>query len=266
MTDEKKAHGFTPLPPKIRESTSYDSVEDKGFDIEYRAPKGKTSKFYHKNPSHKRTDSNMERRPEFIVPSSPRRFRETDAERARREADQDAADAFNAATRNADLAYQERKRRLEVEELRRDFERAYIDERDVRLDAVREAEEAKARADELAHQLAKEKRDKKYLERKAEILAREKRVAEEQARITRAQTVLRPVDLHQDPRPNISRDPGGDAIRRAQEDARRREQHSRDDDLLYGHQREQRRGHGHGRRGSKIIFEDDVGRRGHRRE
>lgn len=264
MPEETKADGFTPLPPKIKKSTSHDSHEDPGFDVEDRAPKGKAVKPYHKNHAHKRTDSKMDREPEFIeAPPSPRRFRdsfyETDAERARRKAERDAADAFNAAT-------QERKRRLKVEVLGRDFERAYIDERDVRLDAVREAQVAKARADALATQLAKEKRDKIYLERKAEVLAREKRVAEDQERLTRAQIVPRPVDLHQEPRPNISRDPGGDAIRRAQEDARRRGQHSRDDDLLYGRQREQQRGQGHGRRGSKIIFEDDVGRRGHRRE
>jgi hypothetical protein len=264
MTEETKADGFTPLPPIIKKSTSYDSHEDRGYDIEERVPKGKSTKSYHKKSSHKRTDSKLDREPEFIeTPSSPHRFRdpilETDAERARRKAERDAADAFNAAT-------QERKRRLEVEVLGRDFERAYIDERDVRLDAMREAQEAKARADALATQLAKEKRDTKYFERKAELLAREKRVVEEQERITRTQTVQRPVDLHQDPRPIISRDPGGDAIRRAQEDARRREQHSRDDDLLHGHQREQRRGQGHGRQRSKIIFEDDVGRRGHRRE
>ena len=265
MTDQDKAEGFTPLPPKIRNSPSYDSDEDRGFDIEDRAPKGKSSKSYKNKSNHKRTDSKMSHEPEFIeVPSSPRRFRETEAERARRKAERDAADAFNVATQNADAAFEERKRRLEVESLGRKFERAYIDERDVRLDAVREAQEAKARADELAKQLHKEKREKRYLEREAEVLAREKRVAEEQERITRTRTVLRPVDLHQEPRPNITRDPGGDAIRRAQEDARRREQNNRDDDLLYGHQREQRRGHG--RRGSKIIFEDDLGRRGHRRE
>jgi hypothetical protein len=265
MTDQDKAEGFTPLPPIIRKSPSYDSDEDRGFDIEDRAPKGKASKSYKKKTNHKRTDSKMSHEPEFIeVPSSPRRFRETEAERARRRAERDAADAFNVATQNADAAFEERKRRLEVESLGRKFERAYIGERDVRLDAVREAQEAKARADELAKQLHKEKREKRYLEREAEVLAREKRVAEEQERITRTRTVLRPVDLHHEPRPNITRDPGGDAIRRAQEDARRREQNHRDDDLLFGHQREQRRGHG--RRWSKIIFEDDLGRRGHRRE
>lgn len=262
----------------IRKSSSYDSDDDRGFDIEDRAPSRKTSKSYRKKPNHKRKDSKLEREPEIIeVPSSPRRLRESDAERARRkQAERDAADAIYVATQHADVAYQERKRREEVEDLGRTFERAYIDERDVRLDAVRKAKEAQARADDLTKQLDKEKRDKRYLERTAELLSREKRVAEEQKRvaeeqkrvaeeqerIARIRSVLRPVDLHQEPPLNTSRDPGSDAIRRAQEDARRREQHMRDDDHLFGRQREQRKN----RRGSQIIFDDDVGRRGYRRD
>jgi hypothetical protein len=267
MTHDTRAPGFTPLPPIIKMSPPRDSNEDRGFDVEDRAPLRKSSRSYKKKSSHRRTDSKLDYDPEYIeIPSSPRRFHETEAERARRKAERNAADALNAAAQNADVAYQERRRRVEVEDLTRNLERAYIDERDIRRDAVREAQEAKARADELARQLEKEKREKRYLERKAEILAREKKVAEEQEQLARAQTVLRPVDLHQDLRPSINRDPGSDAIRRAQEDARRREQHNRDDELLYGHQRDQRRGHGHGRRGSKIIYEDDAGRRGYRRE
>lgn len=278
MMEENQAPRFTPLPPMIRKSSSYDSDDDRGFDIEDRAPSRKTSKSYRKKPNHKRKDSKLEREPEIIeVPSSPRRLRESDAERARRkQAERDAADAIYVATQHADVAYQERKRREEVEDLGRTFERAYIDERDVRLDAVRKAKEAQARADDLTKQLDKEKRDKRYLERTAELLSREKRVAEEQKRvaeeqkrvaeeqerIARIRSVLRPVDLHQEPPLNTSRDPGSDAIRRAQEDARRREQHMRDDDHLFGRQREQRKN----RRGSQIIFDDDVGRRGYRRD
>ena len=268
MTYETRAPGFTPLPPIIKTSPPPNSEDDRGFDVEDRVPLRVSSKSYKKKSSHRRKDSKMDHDPEYIeIPSSPQRFHESEAERARRRAERNAADAINAAAQNADLAYQERRRRVEVEDLTRNLERAYIDERGVRLDAVREAQEAKARADELARQLEREKREKRYLERKAELLAREKRVAEEeQEQLARAQTVLRPVDLHQDLRPSINRDPGSDAIRRAQEDARRREQHNRDDELLYGHQRDQRRGHGHSRRGSKIIYEDDAGRRGYRRE
>jgi hypothetical protein len=93
----------------------------------------------HHKKSHKRTRSNLDREAEFIErPSLPRRLRDPRVEmfikRVRRKVEHDAADDFNAAN-------QERKRRLEVEVLGRDFERAYMDERDVRLDAVREAEE-----------------------------------------------------------------------------------------------------------------------------
>jgi hypothetical protein len=251
MTEEGEASGFTPLPPKIRTSSSDDSSDGGSFIIEYRAPKtkGKSSKKSSQNSSkytfsHKRKDSKLDRPTEFIeVPSSPRRSgRETDAERARRK------QAERKAEREKELRYQERKRREEVEGLGRAFERAYIDEH-------REAEAAKAKADDLAKQLERERRDKRYLEREAEILKREKRVAEDLERI---RPVLRPVDVFQDTRPVSSHDPGADAIRRAQEDAQRR----RYDDSLYGQQRVQRRD----RRGDRIIFDDDALRRGNRRQ
>jgi hypothetical protein len=285
MTEEGEASGFTPLPPKIRTSSSDDLSDGGSFIVENRAPKdkGKSSKKSSPNSSkytssHKRKDSKLDRPTEFIeVPSSPRRSgRETDAERARRkQAEKEAererefievpssprrsgreTDAERArrkqaereAERERELRYQERKRREEVEGLGRAFERAYIDEH-------REAEAAKAKADDLAKQLERERRDKRYLEREAEILKREKRVAEDLERI---RPVLRPVDVFQDTRPVSSHDPGADAIRRAQEDAQRR----RDDDSLYGQQRVQRRD----RRGDRIIFDDDAGRRGHRRQ
>ena len=261
MTEEGLADGFTPLPPKIGNSSSHDFDDGRSFFTEDRTPKrkpSKSSKSSKNKSSHKRTDSKLEREPEFIeVPPSPRRFvRESEAEQAlRRKAERDAArerelrtEAVQAATQFADLAHQEHKRREEVETLSRQFEQAYIG-------AEREAEAAKSRAENLAAQLERERREKRYLKREAEILAREKRVAEEE-RLRDPRPVLRPVNLHQDPLPRTIRDPGADAIRRAQDDARRR----RDDDSLFGHQRAR------GRRGSLTIFDDDIGRRGHRRQ
>lgn len=265
MADEAEAEGFTPLPPKIRKSSSEYSDDD--YNIENRAPKGKgkssrSSKYI---SSHKRKDSKLDREPEFIeVPSSPRRSEhESDAERARRKQAERKAErerelrteAVHVASQHADIAKQERRRREEVEGLGRAFEQAYIGEH-------REAEAAKARADALAKQLKQERDERDLLERKADILEREKRVARAAEDLERVRPVLRPVDIFQDaPRP-ISRDAGDEIIRRAQEDAQRRRQNMRDDDSLYGRQREQRRE----RRGERVIFDDDAGRRGHRRQ
>ena len=270
MTEGGLADGFTPLPPKIKKSSSQDSDDDRSFIIENRKPKRESSKSSktRSKSSHKRNDSKLDREPEFIeVPSSsPRRLvRESDAQRAlRKQAERDAArerelraESDLLAAQNADALYQERKRREEVESLGRQFEQAFIEEHDGRRGAVREAEAAKARVDTLAKQLEREKRDKRYLERKAEILAREKRVAEEERlQGPGLRPILRPVSLHQDPLPTVMRDPGAEAIRRAQDDARRRQQ----DDALYESQRKK------GRRGSLAIFDDDTGRRGHRRQ
>ena len=273
----RSAHqdGFVPLPPPL---SSYRQHHPDPI-IEVRSPVGTRRPELHQFgpdrfgfPAEGRDfPQPLMRDPERVI--ARERDRRRDADRVARELEREARaerqrrrDAEAEAHRISTEAVRERDRRREVEDITQRIGRVAVQERESRRQAQEDARQAEAEtqeAEERARRLERElnqvRRERTVAERERVVLERQRR-QEEQERADEIARNARRRSVHIiQPDLPIATDRGADVIRQAQDAARRR----RDEESLYGHERDRHR-RGPRRQRSITIFEDDNDRRRHR--